>query len=186
MNDFGPRIENIKEHVSIFDILRYYNVELTRGENNEQQVRCPFHGHRGDKRASARVYSDSQKFHCFYCGFTIDVITFVQQYEGINFFRALSFLEHNFNVPQIEFKDVTDDLDKTFHRDKSIYTNQSLLNLYEFCEELVIRKKKSFNLKTYSKLFLFLESIVTKLQNSKINGEEAFEQLTLLRSKIEL
>ena len=80
--EISLRIENVKEHVTIFDVLNFYGVKLSRGEGAEQQVHCPFHGHRGDLRASARVYESSQKFHCFYCGFTLDAIAFVQEYEG--------------------------------------------------------------------------------------------------------
>jgi len=180
------RIENVKNHITIFEVLNYYNVGLTRGEGSEQQVSCPFHGHRGDVRKSARVYESSQKFHCFFCGFTLDVIAFVQEYEGCNFLRALSILEQQFSVPQIEFEDITGDIGKTFHKSKSSYTISALLNLYDFCEQEIIKRKKSFSLKTYSKLFLFLESIFNKLQDSKITGEEAFEQLTKLRAKIEV
>lgn len=183
--EISLRIENVKEHVSIFEVLNYYGVGLTRGEGAEQQVSCPFHGHRGDLRKSARVYESSQKFHCFFCGFTLDVIAFVQEYEGCNFLRALNILEQNFSVPQIEFEDIADDIGKTFYKRKTSYTLPALLSLYEFCEGEIIKRKKSFNLKTYSKLFLFLESTLNKLRDSKITGEEAFDQLTKLRAKIE-
>jgi len=180
------RIENVKEYISIFDLLNFYGVELSRGSDVEQQVHCPFHGHRGDVRASARVYESSQKFHCFYCGFTLDVIGFVQEYEGFNFLRALSFLEQNFNVPKIEFEDITDDIGKAFYKNQKSYTLESLLSLYDFCEEQIIKRKKSFDLKTYSRLFLFLESVVSKLKNNLISSKEAFDQFTKLRTKIEV
>lgn len=184
MNDIGFRIENIKEHVTIFDVLRFYDINLPRGQDVEQQIRCPFHGHRGDLKPSARVYHSSLKFHCFYCGFTLDAIAFVQEFEGVNFLRALSFIEYNFGVPQIEFVDIADDIGRTFYKSKEISVN-ALLNLYEFCEGLIIKKKKFFGLKTYSKLFMFLDSIVNKLIDNKITGIEAFEQLTKLREKAE-
>jgi len=181
---FEERIQNVKEHVDIFDVLKFYGVDLKRGGDFEQQIRCPFHGHRGDLRPSARVYTSSQKFHCFYCGFTLDVISFVQEYEGISFLRSLSFLEHHFNVPQIRSTDVVDDLKITLSKSTKGLSIEALLNLYEYCERLMINKKRSFDLKTYSKLFLHLDSIVNKLREDTLSIEQAFNALTEIQVKV--
>jgi len=186
---FGERIENVKEHVTIFQVMQHYGIELVRGADHENQVRCPFHGHRGDMRPSARVYPDTQRFHCFYCNFNFDVIAFVKEYEGFNFLRALSYLEGHFNVPAVEVKDTEEVISKTFFeqpKKKGIkLESDSLLRLYELCEELLIKRKKSFSLKTYSRMFLFLDSTVNALLDESVDLQETYERLTKLKRKIE-
>ena len=186
---FGERIENVKEHVTIFQVMQHYNITLVRGADNENQVRCPFHGARGDMRPSARVYPDSQKFHCFYCNFTFDVIAFVKEYEGCNFLRALSYLESHFNVPAVEVKDTEEVISKTFFekpKKKGIkLESDSLLRLYELCEELLIKRKRSFSLKAYSRMFLFLDSTVNALLEETVDLQETYTRLTKLKKKIE-
>ena len=186
---FSARIDNVKDHVSIFQVMKHYNIELVRGADHENQVRCPFHGFRGDMRPSARVYPDTQRFHCFYCDFNFDVIAFVKEYEGFNFLRALSYLESHFNVPEVEVKDTQKVIEQTFFekpKKKGIQLeSNSLLRLYELCEDLLIKHKRKFSLKTYSRMFLFLDSTINTLLEESLDLQETYERLTKLKKKIE-
>jgi hypothetical protein len=160
---FSARIDNVKDHVSIFQVMQHYNIELVRGADHENQVRCPFHGFRGDMRPSARVYPDT--------------------------LRALSYLESHFNVPEVEVKDTQEVINKTFFekpKKKGIQLeSNSLLRLYELCEDLLIRHKRKFSLKIYSRMFLFLDSTINTLFEESLDLQETYARLTKLKKKIE-
>lgn len=50
---------------------------------------CPFHT---EKTASFSVWPESQRCHCFGCGFSKDVIGFIIEYHHVGFCEAVAFL----------------------------------------------------------------------------------------------
>ncbi|MGE3173197.1 MAG: DNA primase [Planctomycetota bacterium] len=57
---------------------------------------CPFHP---EKSPSFTVYPDSQHFHCFGCGKSGDVFTFLMEREGLSFREAMESLAERAGVP---------------------------------------------------------------------------------------
>ena len=82
------RIARIKHGIPIADLVRRY-VEL-QGDEELLTGRCPFHE---DAGTSLAVYPRSRSFYCFGCGKRGDVITFIRQFETLNFPEALDRLE---------------------------------------------------------------------------------------------
>ena len=124
-------------------------------------------------------------FYCFFCGYALDVINFVREYEGISFFRALSYLEYNFSVPKISSEALKDDLYTTLKTNTPKLEEDKLLKLYEYCDSLIVKRKQNFSLESYSKLFLFLEATVCKLRDNLITVDEAFNQFSKVRKAVE-
>ena len=56
---------------------------------------CPFHG---EKTPSFSVHSGQQFFHCFGCGESGDVFTFVMKYYGLDFPDAIKLLAGKYNI----------------------------------------------------------------------------------------
>ncbi len=56
---------------------------------------CPFHG---EKTPSFSVHSGQQFFHCFGCGESGDVFTFVMKYYGLNFPDAIKTLANKYHI----------------------------------------------------------------------------------------
>ena len=81
-------VAQIKQDVDIVSAIRDSGVELKRYGRLFKAVR-PFHG---DTDPSFIVYTDSQRFCCFGCHGTGDVIDFVQRYHGLDFKGALNHL----------------------------------------------------------------------------------------------
>lgn len=66
---------------------------------------CPFHN---EKTPSFHVVEDKQIFHCFGCGASGNVITFVMRIENYEFLDAIKFLADRANI-QIENKSNTEE-----------------------------------------------------------------------------
>ena len=56
---------------------------------------CPFHG---EKTPSFSVHSGQQFFHCFGCGESGDVFTFVMKYYGLDFPDAIKTLANKYHI----------------------------------------------------------------------------------------
>ena len=80
-------INNIKNSVDIVDIISE-RIPLTSRGRNLFGV-CPFHD---DHSPSMSVSKDKQIYKCFSCGASGNVITFVMDYEHVDFKEALSIL----------------------------------------------------------------------------------------------
>jgi len=94
-----PR-EFIDQLVSDSDIVAVLSnyLKLTKRSSN-YITHCPFHD---EKTPSFTVSPQKQIYHCFGCGKGGSVITFLQEYEGLNFVEAVERLAefNNVNVPR--------------------------------------------------------------------------------------
>ncbi|WP_231852547.1 DNA primase, partial [Streptococcus sp. DD13] len=80
-------VSDIKQAVNIVDIIGE-SVPLTKNGRNYLGL-CPFHG---EKTPSFNVVEDKQFYHCFGCGRSGDVFTFVQEMQGVDFPTSLAYL----------------------------------------------------------------------------------------------
>lgn len=80
-------IERIKERLNIVDVVSEY-VKLTKA-GTQYKGRSPF---TQEKTASFFVSPDRGLFHCFSSGKGGDMITFIQEVEGLDFSGSLKFL----------------------------------------------------------------------------------------------
>ena len=81
------QIEEIKAKVDIVEIISQ-SVSLKPAGRNLKGL-CPFHS---EKTPSFMVSPELQIFKCFGCGKSGDVITFLQEYERMDFGEALEYL----------------------------------------------------------------------------------------------
>jgi len=80
---FSPQVlEQVKQRCDLADIVSQY-IKL----NRNQKALCPFHS---DLTPSFSIHPKKQFWHCFGCGASGDVISFVQKIEGISFSDAVS------------------------------------------------------------------------------------------------
>ncbi len=87
------QVEEIKERVNIVDIIGE-RIELKKAGKNFKAL-CPFHQ---EKTPSFMVSPDLQIYKCFGCGESGDVFSFLEKYEGMSFFEALSYLAERLGI----------------------------------------------------------------------------------------
>ncbi|NQZ59359.1 MAG: DNA primase [Lentisphaeraceae bacterium] len=92
-------IQTVKDRSDIVDVIGSYTQVKRAGRNF--LALCPFHN---EKSPSFNINADNQFFHCFGCGVSGDVISFVKQHENLDFIDAIKYLANRYNIPVPEFK----------------------------------------------------------------------------------
>ncbi len=83
-NELSGVSDRVREATDIVDLIGRY-VTLKKAGKDFKAL-CPFHK---EKTPSFYVIPDKQIFHCFGCGASGDVFTFLMKYENITFMEAL-------------------------------------------------------------------------------------------------
>lgn len=93
-------VEEIRAKNDIVDVVSGY-VRLQKKGSNYWAC-CPFHG---EKTPSFSVSGSKQMYHCFGCGVSGNVYTFVMQYENYSFPEAVKLLADRAGVklPELEY-----------------------------------------------------------------------------------
>ena len=91
-NDFK---ETLKQQADIVRVVGDY-VKLKKAGAQNYSGLCPFHN---EKTPSFSVHATRQFFHCFGCGVSGDVFSFVQKVENISFPEAVRIVAQKMGVP---------------------------------------------------------------------------------------
>ena len=85
-------VEDIRDRVSMRDLLSYYGIEPKRSNNN---YLCIFHN---DTRPSAGITKDGKLFHCFSCNATASIFDVVSKIKGCDFKTAIKVIDNDFGL----------------------------------------------------------------------------------------
>lgn len=88
---------------------------------------CPFHG---EKTPSFSVHGGQQFFHCFGCGESGDVFSFIMKYFNLDFPGALKQLAQKYNIELPERRQSKEELQREKKRDQLFAINQKCANIY--------------------------------------------------------
>ena len=91
----GDFAQTLKQQADIVRIIGEY-VKLRKSGAQNYQGLCPFHQ---EKTPSFSVHATNQFFHCFGCGVSGDVFSFVQKIENITFPEAVRVIADKLGVP---------------------------------------------------------------------------------------
>lgn len=83
--------DEIKQRVSMIEMLQYYGIET----NRSGFCRCPFHQERS---ASFKAYPGSRGFYCFGCNESGSVIDFVMKFFELSFCDAIKKINEDFSL----------------------------------------------------------------------------------------
>ncbi len=96
--------DQVKASVDIVRVIGEY-MRLKRASPQRYQGLCPFHT---EKTPSFSVYVDRQRYKCFGCGESGDVIKFVQEIQGLTFWESLKLLAEQNGIPVPRRSDLSD------------------------------------------------------------------------------
>jgi len=103
-------VDKIKDRLSIVDVISSYINVIQAGKNFK--AKCPFHN---EKTPSFFISPDRGSYYCFGCGAKGDIFSFVEQFEGLDFYGSLKLLAERAGVT-LEFNSnyKKDDKEKYF------------------------------------------------------------------------
>jgi DNA primase len=87
--------ETVKQQADIVRIIGDY-IKLKKAGAQNYSGLCPFHG---EKTPSFSVHATRQFYHCFGCGVSGDVFSFVQKIENITFPEAVRVVAQKLGIP---------------------------------------------------------------------------------------
>jgi DNA primase len=86
-------IEEIRNSINIVDFISNH-VELKQAGNNFKGL-CPFHS---EKTPSFSVSPEKGLYHCFGCGASGNIFTFIMQFHNLDFIEAVKFLAEKLGI----------------------------------------------------------------------------------------
>ncbi len=95
MSTPGSFADTVKQQADIVRIVGDY-VKLKKSGAQNFTGLCPFHN---EKTPSFSVHATRQFYHCFGCGVSGDVFSFVQKVENITFPEAVRAIAHKLGIP---------------------------------------------------------------------------------------
>jgi len=95
MSNPGDFAYTVKQQADIVRIVGDY-VKLKKAGAQNFSGLCPFHG---EKTASFSVHATRQFYHCFGCGASGDVFSFIQKIENITFPEAVRMVAQKLGIP---------------------------------------------------------------------------------------
>jgi DNA primase len=91
----GDFAYTVKQQADIVRIIGDY-IKLKKAGAQNYSGLCPFHG---EKTASFSVHATRQFYHCFGCGLSGDVFSFVQKIENVTFPEAVRMVAQKLGIP---------------------------------------------------------------------------------------
>ncbi|WP_288338496.1 CHC2 zinc finger domain-containing protein [uncultured Sphingomonas sp.] len=88
-NNLALIVAGIRDRFPLSGVASKAGVKLLRA-GNELKACCPFHP---DRTPSFTIYADDRRAHCFGCGWSGDVLDFVQQAYGVKLPAAIDMLD---------------------------------------------------------------------------------------------
>lgn len=125
-------IEEVRSRNDIVEVISSY-VRLQKKGSNHFGL-CPFHN---EKSASFSVNQPKQMYHCFGCGKSGNVITFIMEYENYTFPEALKMLADRAGVqlPEIEYSEQARERDNLKARILEAYKEAGKYYYYQLRSE---------------------------------------------------
>ena len=131
-------IESLKKSINIVDVVSQYT-DLRKTGKDSYTGLCPNPEHHDTKDGNFYVKEDGQYFRCFSCNFKGDVISFIEEVEGIDFIEAVKLLIDDNGLDYDEIKTTNIYIKDKFSVEK-IQKAINLLNSREYVNEEILEK----------------------------------------------
>jgi len=139
-------IDDLIARTDIVDIIDS-RVKLKK-KGKDYRARCPFHN--GNNDSSFSVSSDKQFYHCFNCGASGNIVTFLMEYDGIEFVDAIETLAEQMSIEVPREETATGNSQPTTYIDrKDLY--QLMADITVFYQQQLRQHKNSQQVIDYLK-----------------------------------
>ena len=167
-NYWDTRIKNIKDSVSIRNLIDHFNIPC-QSSGEVTQLHCPFHGN--DQHASARIY-ETNTMYCWVCSKMWDVISFVRDLKGVDFASACSILEEMYNLEKTD-KGIAyhEESFNDFLKNRQPVKERDFDKDFDRISNLLIKNKGAFSLSEYVKYFYFYDSLYVNYKANKHSSD---------------
>ncbi|MCX8044449.1 MAG: DNA primase [Desulfobacterota bacterium] len=137
------KVREIREACSIVGVISEY-ITLTKSGANYKGL-CPFHS---EKTPSFFVNESKKFFHCFGCGASGDVFTFLMKRENVSFIEAVTTLARKYGVS-------LPDKPLTLHQQKQLSEREALFRITEqaaaFYHRILLHDARAIQAREYLK-----------------------------------
>ncbi|MGN1228016.1 MAG: DNA primase, partial [Christensenellales bacterium] len=106
-------LQTLRDRVDIVPLISSYVSVSRRGRN--YWACCPFHH---EKTPSFCIYDEEQSFHCYGCGVSGDIITFIMKIENLDFLDAIEMLANRNGIEMPKYQIDTDIVEKKKKKDR--------------------------------------------------------------------
>ncbi len=138
-------IDKVIESSNVVDIISQYTQLKSSGRGH--MGRCPFPDHQ-EKTASFSVSEAKQVYHCFGCKKSGNIISFLRDYNGMNFPEALEYLADRAGIPVPEMtRDNSDQVSQVHEHKKKILKSNRIAA--DFFREMLKRSANDQPIKQY-------------------------------------
>ncbi len=182
----SQRANAIRDTVTVYDVLRHFGVSLKyAGDDNEEQISCPFHGE--DNSPSARVYPQSARSSshvwCFVCNERWDVFALWKKFQGEDqkFTQLLFGIERAFGLTTPEAPEVSSGASSVRGPTER---EQEVLSLLDTCERRLKQAKESCDMVGFLTLGKLLDTLHYQVTNRLIDIEDAWKHTRAILDKI--
>ena len=136
-------VQKIKERLSIEEVVSSY-IKLEKSGAN-LKARCPFHN---EKTPSFFVSPSRGSYYCFGCAAKVDIFTFIEEFEGLDFKGALKLLAGRAGVSLQNFNPEMESEKEKLYKIMEDATSYFVKNLEENEEILKYLKTRGLSIGT--------------------------------------
>lgn len=188
MSYSSRRADRIREKIPIVDVLVRLGYPLREDfRDRQQQFPCDLHG---DTLPSARVYPESNSWHCFGCGKTRDAVSTIMEKLGLSFTEACRKLEKDFDLPPLPVEEDEKEVQKADIQ-RIIAAQLETAPTFEEERERVFRildrqtRGKSLSLPNILRLWEFYDKVTWMVEKESLTPEKGRLTMAELRLKIQ-
>lgn len=134
----------IVENLNFATVMEEYGVEFKHSPHiaAEVQMKCPFHG--SDNKPSARLYNTTRSCFCWVCRKSWDVVSFIQEKEGLFYKQTLSYIANRYHIDLSSISDTpTIELKRVVVDEKNVDFKHIRTNIIALRKKIVFEKYRA-------------------------------------------
>ena len=189
MSRLKQRADRIRQDIPIAKVLADLGYQvMADADDREQQFSCDLHGDGSDSKPSARLYPESNSFHCFACSRSRDSITTVMEKKHLSVVDACTWIEEKYGLPPLPWEDYeTQERDTTQEIKETFAGGETIAGLQKRLTTLLDSlwdEREYIPLRMYLGLWETLDMVLWQIEDGKVDELKGLETLEKLRRRV--